>query len=245
MSIKPTKRLCLFLLSIRMIDKILNLILQYDTAISWLCTPLRNLYISSKLLWILLLLGPAPPGNTNITSALLSLSARCVKEKEEKPSWRLYSTLTEKVGIIVSRASMSLCSRSWVIHNKWNRKLLHGVHSLQLTPSCLLFWHSLTLFVEGASRMEYTEKKLEEMLRCPVCQDIFKDPHQLPCGHSMCMGCLENMRDHSSDMPFRCPDCRRFFGFAIGLQKSYTLTNITENFRESKKRKVRCRLKQN
>ncbi|XP_036939930.1 E3 ubiquitin-protein ligase TRIM47-like [Acanthopagrus latus] len=85
--------------------------------------------------------------------------------------------------------------------------------------------------------MEYTEKKLEEMLRCPVCQDIFKDPHQLPCGHSMCMGCLENMRDHSSDMPFRCPDCRRFFGFAIGLQKSYTLTNITENFRESKKRK--------
>uniref|UniRef100_A0A8D0D2H7 RING-type domain-containing protein n=1 Tax=Sander lucioperca TaxID=283035 RepID=A0A8D0D2H7_SANLU len=73
----------------------------------------------------------------------------------------------------------------------------------------------------AGSRMEDTEKtKLEELLMCPVCQDIFKDPRQLPCGHSMCMGCLENMMDHSSDIPFRCPDCRAHFGPIIGVQKS-------------------------
>lgn len=87
--------------------------------------------------------------------------------------------------------------------------------------------------------MEDTEKsQLEEMLTCTVCRDIFKDPRQLPCGHSMCMHCLENMRDHSSDLPFRCPDCRSFFGQIIKVQKSYNLANIAENFRETRRRKV-------
>ncbi|XP_033993737.1 E3 ubiquitin/ISG15 ligase TRIM25-like isoform X6 [Trematomus bernacchii] len=66
---------------------------------------------------------------------------------------------------------------------------------------------------ERGSSMEDTEKsKLEEMLMCPVCQDTFKDPRQLSCGHTICMVCLENMMDHSSDGPFRCPDCRESFG---------------------------------
>ncbi|XP_059201121.1 E3 ubiquitin/ISG15 ligase TRIM25-like isoform X2 [Centropristis striata] len=85
--------------------------------------------------------------------------------------------------------------------------------------------------------MEDGEKtKLEEMLMCPVCQDIFKDPRQLPCGHSMCMGCLENMIDHSSDAPFRCPDCRAHFGPVFGVQKSYTLSSIVEDFRVIRRR---------
>ncbi|XP_022603833.1 E3 ubiquitin/ISG15 ligase TRIM25-like isoform X2 [Seriola dumerili] len=86
--------------------------------------------------------------------------------------------------------------------------------------------------------MEDTEKtQLEEMLMCTVCHDIFKDPRQLPCGHSMCMGCLENLMDHSSDLPFRCPDCRSFFGQIVEVQKSYTLANIAENFRENRRRR--------
>ncbi|XP_070701238.1 E3 ubiquitin/ISG15 ligase TRIM25-like isoform X2 [Pempheris klunzingeri] len=90
---------------------------------------------------------------------------------------------------------------------------------------------------EGSRMVDRKKTKLEEMLTCPVCQDIFKDPRQLPCGHSMCMGCLESMMDHSSDLPFRCPDCRGYFGRIIGVQKSYTLTNIAEDFREIRKRK--------
>lgn len=79
--------------------------------------------------------------------------------------------------------------------------------------------------------------KLEEMLTCPVCHDIFKDPRQLPCGHSMCMGCVEKMRDHSSSMPFRCPDCREYFGQIIMIQKNYALSNITEDFRVNRRRR--------
>lgn len=99
---------------------------------------------------------------------------------------------------------------------------------------CLLLSCSLALFEEEESRMEDIEKKLEEMLTCSVCREIFNDPRQLPCGHSMCMGCLENLRDHSTDMPFRCPDCREYFGLIIGVQKSYTLTSIAHDFRRRK-----------
>lgn len=88
--------------------------------------------------------------------------------------------------------------------------------------------------------MEDSEKtKLDEMLTCPVCRDIFKDPRQLPCGHSMCMGCLENLMDHSADAPlFRCPDCRADFGQVIRVQKSYALANIAEDFRVTRRRRV-------
>nr|XP_020460151.1 tripartite motif-containing protein 47-like isoform X2 [Monopterus albus] len=87
--------------------------------------------------------------------------------------------------------------------------------------------------------MADTEKsQLEEMLMCPVCQDIFKDPRQLPCGHSLCMGCLENMMDHFSDAPFRCPDCRTNFGQIMGVQKNYALANIADDFRENRRRRA-------
>ncbi|KAL6104687.1 uncharacterized protein ACO6RY_14361 [Pungitius sinensis] len=86
--------------------------------------------------------------------------------------------------------------------------------------------------------MEDAEKaKLEELLMCPVCQDIFKDPRQLPCGHSMCFDCLQNVMDHSSDVPFRCPDCRTHFGPIIGVHKSFALANIVEDFRMNMRRR--------
>ncbi|KAK5859637.1 hypothetical protein PBY51_021180 [Eleginops maclovinus] len=86
--------------------------------------------------------------------------------------------------------------------------------------------------------MEDMERtKLEEMLMCPVCQDTFKDPRQLSCGHTICMVCLENMMDHSSDGPFRCPDCRESFGPIIEVQKSYALANIVEHFKVIKRRR--------
>ncbi|KAM4728461.1 E3 ubiquitin-protein ligase RNF135-like [Anableps anableps] len=81
------------------------------------------------------------------------------------------------------------------------------------------------------------ETWLEGLLMCPVCQDTFKDPRQLPCGHSMCMDCLTNLLDHSTDAPFRCPDCRADFGQVVELQKSYALASIAEDFRLIKKRR--------
>ncbi|XP_041949587.1 zinc-binding protein A33-like [Alosa sapidissima] len=75
------------------------------------------------------------------------------------------------------------------------------------------------------------ESQLRELLTCPVCQDIFEDPHQLPCGHSLCMRCLDGMLKHRPlAQPFSCPTCRACFGPLIGVHKSYTLHSVVEDF---------------
>ncbi|XP_029971613.1 E3 ubiquitin-protein ligase TRIM7-like [Salarias fasciatus] len=79
---------------------------------------------------------------------------------------------------------------------------------------------------------------LEEKLKCPVCHDVLADPRQLPCGHSMCMSCVEKLLDHassSSEAPLRCPDCRADWGPVVALQRSYTLSSIAEDFRQNKR----------
>ncbi|XP_076018449.1 nuclear factor 7, brain-like [Genypterus blacodes] len=83
------------------------------------------------------------------------------------------------------------------------------------------------------------KNSLEDMLTCPVCQDIFRDPRQLPCGHSMCMLCMEGVMDHSSDIPFRCPDCRAQFGPVVGVFKTFSLTSIAEDYKTEKTMKAK------
>lgn len=82
------------------------------------------------------------------------------------------------------------------------------------------------------------ERKLEETLTCSVCREIFEDPRQLPCGHSMCLGCLENLIDLSTEVPFRCPNCRKCFGPFIGISKNFVLTTIVDDYQEIRRRKV-------
>ncbi|KAM9333462.1 E3 ubiquitin/ISG15 ligase TRIM25-like isoform 2-T2 [Pholidichthys leucotaenia] len=81
------------------------------------------------------------------------------------------------------------------------------------------------------------EARLEAMLMCPVCQDTFRDPRQLSCGHSLCLACLEGLMDHTSQVPFRCPDCRTDFGQVVGVQKNYALAHIAEDFRANRSRR--------
>uniref|UniRef100_A0A8C6K5L3 Tripartite motif-containing protein 59 n=1 Tax=Melopsittacus undulatus TaxID=13146 RepID=A0A8C6K5L3_MELUD len=56
----------------------------------------------------------------------------------------------------------------------------------------------------------------EEELTCSVCYSIFEDPHVLPCSHTFCRNCLENVIQLSNNFfiwrPLRifleCPNCR-------------------------------------
>uniref|UniRef100_A0A8C9W1D6 RING-type domain-containing protein n=1 Tax=Scleropages formosus TaxID=113540 RepID=A0A8C9W1D6_SCLFO len=79
---------------------------------------------------------------------------------------------------------------------------------------------------------------LEMDLTCSVCQDIFRNPHLLPCGHTFCMECVTGMLNHVIQMGgFRCPDCRTYFGPLIKIQKNFALASIAENFREAQEEK--------
>lgn len=52
-----------------------------------------------------------------------------------------------------------------------------------------------------------------DVLKCPICSHVFNSPRVLPCGHSTCIGCLNNLilfSDSSKSRDyFLCPVCQR------------------------------------
>ncbi|XP_038817916.1 tripartite motif-containing protein 59 [Salvelinus namaycush] len=57
---------------------------------------------------------------------------------------------------------------------------------------------------------------LEEDLTCSVCYSLFADPRVLPCSHTFCKSCLDNVLQVSAvysiwrplRLPLKCPNCR-------------------------------------
>ena len=53
-----------------------------------------------------------------------------------------------------------------------------------------------------------TLKKLEEQLTCAICYQLYTNPKILPCFHSFCQQCLEDLpRDPQGDNCISCPTC--------------------------------------
>jgi len=55
--------------------------------------------------------------------------------------------------------------------------------------------------------MAHSLKKAAKNLTCPVCYNIFKNPKYLPCHHSYCEACLENLA--KENFTINCPECRQ------------------------------------
>lgn len=59
-------------------------------------------------------------------------------------------------------------------------------------------------------------ENLEEDLTCSVCYSLFSDPRVLPCSHTFCKTCLDNLLQVSTNysiwrplrLPLKCPNCR-------------------------------------
>lgn len=47
-----------------------------------------------------------------------------------------------------------------------------------------------------------------ESLRCSICQDLFRNPVIIPCGHSFCKDCITRLWDQDV---CRCPQCKQTF----------------------------------
>ncbi len=69
------------------------------------------------------------------------------------------------------------------------------------------------------------------MLECGVCQEVFTDPRILPCGHTFCLKCLQNVptakKSIDSDKKIPCPFCRKEFPIENqdlqGLPKNFSV----------------------
>ncbi|KAL4229365.1 hypothetical protein ACF0H5_012404 [Mactra antiquata] len=53
-----------------------------------------------------------------------------------------------------------------------------------------------------------------DVLKCPACLDVFKSPRVIPCGHSLCLDCLNSIIVYTDTIivkdTFQCPVCHKF-----------------------------------
>ena len=62
---------------------------------------------------------------------------------------------------------------------------------------------------EGLKLTRKTLTELEREIICAICQEHYKEPKLLPCGHYFCKECiLKLVFQVGADKPFSCPECR-------------------------------------
>lgn len=84
----------------------------------------------------------------------------------------------------------------------------------------------------------------EDELTCPICYSIFEDPRVLPCSHTFCRNCLENVLQASGNfyiwrplrIPLKCPNCRSIIEIApTGIESlpvNFALRAIIEKYQQ-------------
>lgn len=73
---------------------------------------------------------------------------------------------------------------------------------------------------------------LEQELTCPVCLEIYQEPHLLPCGHNFCLKCLQRLESNANRGRLRCPECRESHRCATRWQKNFKLASISAGFQQ-------------
>lgn len=72
----------------------------------------------------------------------------------------------------------------------------------------------------------------EESFACSVCLETLKEPITLTCGHSYCLGCIENHWDKEDDKgQYSCPQCRQLFAPRPSVAKNNLLAQAMEKLR--------------
>ncbi|KAL6118375.1 uncharacterized protein ACO6RY_03186 [Pungitius sinensis] len=76
---------------------------------------------------------------------------------------------------------------------------------------------------------------LQDELTCPVCLDLYRDPHLLPCGHNFCKICLDRLKRQADRGRLRCPECRDSHRCGTNFQKNFKLSNIADDYRRRRR----------
>ncbi|XP_078581783.1 uncharacterized protein LOC144865109 [Branchiostoma floridae x Branchiostoma japonicum] len=74
----------------------------------------------------------------------------------------------------------------------------------------------------------------KEELTCSICLELFTRPKVLPCGHTFCQDCLQDLAEVR--VPFQCPNCRRQVRLSpqgvTGLPDSHIIANMCERLQQ-------------
>ena len=62
-----------------------------------------------------------------------------------------------------------------------------------------------------ASTSTLLERTISEETKCSICFDQFQEPKMLPCQHTFCLKCLENVAKLNDHNTVDCPLCRKVY----------------------------------
>ena len=103
-----------------------------------------------------------------------------------------------------------------------------GIHSRSLKP-----W-SLTSFANSVMDLQTLLHNLHEEVSCSVCMSPFTDPKMLPCFHTFCLHCLNELqRTSGKHGEITCPECRRKFqvpgsGYPKDLPANFRMNSLLD-----------------
>jgi len=81
---------------------------------------------------------------------------------------------------------------------------------------------------DSASWHPVTGATPSEVLKCPCCLSVYRQPIALPCGHTLCRGCCLQLLPASQR---RCPLCRRELP-QIAMKPNLALAAVCDAYRE-------------
>ncbi|XP_062618363.1 afadin-like, partial [Saccostrea cucullata] len=90
-------------------------------------------------------------------------------------------------------------------------------------------WHKMSSF------------NLDDELTCPICLELYDCPISLPCLHSFCTECLQDLTHSSGPTTVTCPQCRTDVQVPTGgvknFPKNFNLANIVQKVKQHNEQK--------